>query len=120
MRISDWSSDVCSSDLDAPGQHRGACDIEGVPYEFLRTPAYQGNGVGRLLNMAALAAQLLRQQGALQRRYGRPDMVIGSSPHPYAFPATHRIAPAFGARSVFELPDRWPLSLCETARWRAR
>src|SRR3546814_5912392 len=22
MRISDWSSDVCSSDLDAPGEHR--------------------------------------------------------------------------------------------------
>src|SRR3546814_14004570 len=24
MRISDWSSDVCSSDLDAVGRHRGA------------------------------------------------------------------------------------------------
>jgi len=100
---------------DTPGQYRGACDIEGVPYEFLRTPAYQGNGVGRLLNMAALAAQLLRQRGALQRRYGKPDMVIGSSPHPYAFPATHRIARGFGARSVFEVRDLWPLSLVELA-----
>lgn len=100
---------------DNPGGHRGACDIEGVPYEFLRTPSYQGNGVGRLLNMGALAAQLLRHRNDLARRYGKPDMIIGSSPHPYAFPATHRLARHFGAHSVFEVRDLWPLSLVELA-----
>lgn len=100
---------------DAPGQHRGSRDIEGVPYEFLPTPSYQGNGIGRLANMGAFAMQLLRHHRRLQQRYGKPDMVIGSSPHPYAFPATHRIARHDGARSVFEVRDLWPLSLVELA-----
>src|SRR3546814_1789098 len=33
MRISDWSSDVCSSDLDvgaAAGQHLGRCDVRAA------------------------------------------------------------------------------------------
>jgi len=100
---------------DTPGHYRGAHDIEGVPYEFLRTPAYQGNGLGRLANMGALAAQLLRHRDSLERRYGKPDIVIGSSPHPYAFPATHRVARRYGAHSVFEVRDLWPLSLVELA-----
>src|SRR3546814_20361300 len=42
-------------------------------------------------------------------------MVSDSSPHPDAFPATHRIARHVGARSVFEVRDLWPLSLVELA-----
>src|SRR3546814_17495049 len=30
MRISDWSSDVCSSDLCGPGPHRGPLDEPGI------------------------------------------------------------------------------------------
>src|SRR3546814_17832823 len=34
MRISDWRSDVCSSDLQAPGDERtGRVDVEGVEPE---------------------------------------------------------------------------------------
>lgn len=101
--------------LDEPGKHRGACEIEGVPYEFLRTPAYEGNGIGRLVNMAAFAAALSVRADRLARRYGRPDMVVASSPHPYSFITSHRLARRFGARSVFEVRDLWPMSLVELA-----
>jgi len=101
--------------LDVPNRLKGAHEMSGVPYAFLATPSYAGNGLARLVNMAAFSLQLLRHAAALARRYGTPDMIIGSSPHPYVFPAIHRLARRFGARSVFEVRDLWPLSLIELA-----
>src|SRR3546814_15697927 len=42
MRISDWSSDVCSSDLQR--RYRLAAQIRGAP---IRTPSEPGHGSGR-------------------------------------------------------------------------
>lgn len=105
--------------MDEPGERRGGCDIEGVPYEFLRTPAYQGNGLGRMVNMAVLTAALPLQASRLAKRYGQPSMIVASSPHPYVFVTSHRVARRFGARSVFEVRDLWPQSLIELAGVRA-
>src|SRR3546814_3214433 len=63
MRISDWSSDVCSSDLIADGrligvmgvQDRGAVDLIRHAYVI---PEYQGAGIGsRLLQHLCPAGQ---------------------------------------------------------------
>lgn len=95
----------------APGVEQ-ICD---VTYEFIDTPAYAGNGLGRLCNMAAFTLQLARQGKALAQRHGRPAMVIASSPHPYAWFAVRNLARRFQARAVFEVRDLWPLSLVELA-----
>ncbi len=100
---------------DKPGTHASEVDVRGVPYAFLKVPAYRTNGIDRLFNMAAFTAQLVRQAARLAQRHGKPDLVIGSSPHPYAFLGTHAVARRFGARSVFEVRDLWPLSLVELA-----
>lgn len=100
--------------LDTPRQP-GVEQIDGATYEFIRSPAYRGNGVGRIVNMAAFTAQLVRQGDALARRHGHPALVIASSPHPYAWFAAQRLARRFGARGVFEVRDLWPLSLVELA-----
>lgn len=89
--------------------------INGTDYEFLRSPTYQGNGFGRLLNMAVFSLQLLIQARRLKRAYGRPAMIIASSPHPYAFISAHFLARCFASLSVFEVRDIWPLSLIELA-----
>jgi len=99
--------------LNAPGSRKGLHDIEGVSYEFLPMPAYKGNGIGRLLNMFALNAQLHRYARALVQRHGTPDMIIGSSPHPFSFFTIHKLVRRFNAMSVFEVRDLWPLSLTE-------
>lgn len=93
----------------------GVEQIGGVTYDFIRSPAYSGNGLGRLMNMAAFTAQLAYQGKAIAARHGRPALVISSSPHPYAWLAAERLARRFGARSVFEVRDLWPLSLVELA-----
>lgn len=100
--------------LDAP-QASGTREIEGVPYEFVPARAYQGNGAGRLLHMAAFSLKMRLHAEKYARRHGRPDLVIASSPHPYVFLATHALASKFGAKSIFEVRDLWPLSLTELA-----
>lgn len=100
--------------LDEP-QSAGGRAVGDVPYEFIECPSYAGNGVGRLRNMFAFTWQLFRQAKTYERRHGRPDVIIASSPHPYAFLATHALARKFGAVSVFEVRDLWPLSLVELA-----
>ena len=87
--------------------------MEGVPYQFVPTPNYAGNGVGRVWNMAAFTAQFWRRARSYARQYGRPRMIVASSPQPYLFAATHRAARQLGALSVFEVRDLWPLSLIE-------
>jgi len=99
--------------LNAPGKRQGHHLIESVPYEFLPTPAYKGNGVGRILNMMVFTLQILRHAKTLIQRHGTPDMIIGSSPHPFTFLASHRLARRFKSVSVFEVRDLWPLSLTE-------
>src|SRR3546814_19576693 len=57
MRISDWSSDVCSSDLAAVQQHAGVAVDVGD-----RRPARSGSGEARVVGEAA---GFLRQLGDL-------------------------------------------------------
>src|SRR3546814_1303885 len=63
MRISDWSSDVCSSDLSAllgPGQSRHAPGIDPVPdVRRPRHPALQRAGGGQRSGASALEGALL-------------------------------------------------------------
>lgn len=94
-----------------PGVER----IGGVTYEFIRSPNYLGNGLGRLVNMAVFTAQLVYKANLLACVHGRPKLVIASSPHPYAWFAANWLARRFGARSIFEVRDLWPLSLIELA-----
>jgi len=97
--------------LNVPGSRKGLHNIDGVPYEFLPTPSYKGNGLGRLINMATFSAQVWRYAKGLVLRHGAPNMIIGSSPHPFIFLATHQLAKRFNAVSVFEVRDLWPLSI---------
>lgn len=100
--------------LDLP-RSPGVASISGVTYDFVRSPAYKGNGLGRIINMIAFTAKLVRQGNELALRHGPPTMVIASSPHPYAYLAAEHLARRFGCRCVFEVRDLWPLSLIELA-----
>lgn len=93
----------------------GPAEIQGVSYEFLKSFEYQGNGLRRLLNMAAFTARVMQMSGSLARRHGRPSRIIISSPHPYAYFAGEYLRKRFSAKLIFEVRDLWPLSLVELA-----
>ena len=86
--------------------------IEGIAYRWYATPAYQGNGVGRVKNMLAFLWALWRDGRRLAREF-KPDVVIASSTYPMDIWPAHRIAKLSKAKLVFEVHDLWPLSPME-------
>lgn len=100
--------------LDKP-REPGKALVGDVRYHFVQAREYTHNGFSRLANMAEFSAAMLHQAESFAHIYGEPDAIIGSSPHPYIFLASHRIARRFGAISIFEVRDLWPLSLVELA-----
>lgn len=84
--------------------------IDGVDHVWCRTPAYQGNGVGRVINMLAFLRRLGQWR---QWLCDAPDVVIASSTYPMDIGPARRIARHHGARLVWELHDLWPLSPIE-------
>jgi len=86
--------------------------IDGIAYRWLPAPRYQGNGIGRLRNIAAFLWRLWRETPALVERF-RPDVVIASSTYPMDVWVARRIARRAKATLVFEVHDLWPLSPIE-------
>ncbi len=86
--------------------------IEGIAYRWYATPAYQGNGVGRVKNMLVFLWSLWRDGRRLAGEF-KPDVVIASSTYPMDIWPAHRIAKLAKARLVFEVHDLWPLSPME-------
>ena len=72
--------------------------IDGVDYLWLRTPAYRGNGVGRVFNIAVFCLRLAARARQLAREF-RPDVVIASSTYPMDIWPARRIARIAGARA---------------------
>lgn len=90
--------------------------VAGVPFLWVRTPQYQGNGGGRIKNMLAFSWGALRRNTT--RDLPRPDVVIGSSVHPFAAVTGALIAARFGVPFVFEVRDLWPQTLVDMGRLR--
>lgn len=86
--------------------------VEGIHYIWLKAPHYQGNGIGRVLNMITFSVLLMIQKLNLLRN-NKPDLIIASSPHPFVIFAAKSMANYSKAKLVFEVRDLWPLTLIE-------
>lgn len=84
--------------------------VDGVDFVWCRTPAYRGNGVGRVINIVAFLRRLGQWRQWL--RFA-PDVVIASSTYPADIGPARRIARKHGATLVWEVHDLWPLSPME-------
>lgn len=93
----------------------GRKEIDGVPYHFLKSASYRGNGLDRIANMLTFSARVFSERSRLVEEYGVPRMIIASSPHPFVYPVTQFLAKKYRSHSVFEVRDLWPLSLVELA-----
>jgi glycosyltransferase involved in cell wall biosynthesis len=85
---------------------------DGIGYVFYPTPAYQGNGVGRLRNIASFLRQVWRDAPRWARELA-PQVVIASSTYPMDTWVARRLARLARCRWVYEVHDLWPLSLIE-------
>jgi glycosyltransferase involved in cell wall biosynthesis len=86
--------------------------LDGIVYRWLPTPAYEGNGVGRLRNISSFLRQVWAMTDALVADF-KPHAVIASSTYPLDVRVARRIARRAHAKLVYEVHDLWPLSMIE-------
>lgn len=97
-----------------PGGHLSPTPVAGVSFLWGSVPAYSGNGIARAWSMIAFARQVKDlARGSLP---WHPDIIIGSSPHPFGALAASRLARRYKVPFVLEIRDLWPESLVEGSR----
>lgn len=85
--------------------------IDDVPFLWLRTPPYQANDWRRVLNILVYAARALWPD--MMTPLAKPDVIIGSSVHPFAALAGAFLAKRYKVPFVFEVRDLWPQTLID-------
>lgn len=92
-----------------PGERYNIEDYNGVRFVWLDTIPYYGNNWRRVLNMISYGTRVL----SVCRGIEKPDVIIGSSVHPFAVLAAWWIARKCKARFIFEVRDLWPQTAVE-------
>lgn len=82
-----------------------------IPFVFVKTPEYKGNGKSRILNMVSFYKNLFPIAKEYANKYGKPDVILASSVHPLTLVAGIRIAKRFGVPCICEVRDLWPESI---------
>lgn len=83
---------------------------DGAELRARWTPGYAGNGIGRVVDMLWFAAGV---SATRKRSLDRPDVVIGSTPHPLAAYGALRLARRLRVPFVLEIRDLWPQTLID-------
>lgn len=94
--------------VDTMGKPYLRTEEEGVPFVFVKTSKYQGNGISRVRNMLSFFFGLLRISKKYARQYGKPDLIMGSSAHPLTSIAGILAARRFHVPVIVEVRDLWP------------
>jgi glycosyltransferase involved in cell wall biosynthesis len=82
-----------------------------IEFLWLRAPSYRGNGLRRGLNM--LVFQHNVQHLVPTAGLAPPDVVVGSTPPPFAALGALRLAKRYGVPFVLEVRDLWPQTLVD-------
>jgi glycosyltransferase involved in cell wall biosynthesis len=117
--VASSESHIRANGPDMQGAARLDETIDGIDFTWYATPPYQGNGLGRVRNMASFLGHLFADAKRLAHEVD-PDVVIASSTYPLDIWPAHRIARIAHARLLFEVHDLWPLSPIELgnfSRW---
>ncbi|OXS99397.1 glycosyltransferase WbuB [Notoacmeibacter marinus] len=92
--------------------------FEGFTFVHLPVPPYaHAHDKKRVLNWLRFSAAL---PGLPKRLNAKPDIVLVSSPSPFAYLGAERLARRVGAKLVFEVRDIWPLSLVQIGNYSPR
>ncbi|MGA2406168.1 MAG: glycosyltransferase family 4 protein [Bacteroidales bacterium] len=87
-------------------------ELEGIKYIWLKTPSYNGNGIGRIFNMLIFIYKLFMYSKKIINK-AKPDVVIASSTYPLDILPAYRISVKSKSKLIFEVHDLWPLSPIE-------
>ncbi len=91
-------------------------DVDGVTFVWVRTPSYWWNDRSRMRNMVVFMLRawwLGRKLPKLAPKIGKPDVIIGSSPHLLTPLAAYRVARHHQAKFIMEVRDLWPQTIID-------
>lgn len=83
-------------------------DHSGVSFVFVNTPSSSKNTLARVKNMVAYYKNLHSVAKNYSKQYGKPDLIIASSPHPLAMIAGIKMSKKLNVPCVCEVRDLWP------------
>ncbi len=76
----------------------------GIKFVFVKTRNYEGNGKARALSMIDFYKNSLK----VLKKFDGPDVIISSSPHPFACLAAIKLAKLKKCKCISEVRDLWP------------
>lgn len=82
-----------------------------VPYTFVKTSPYSGNGKSRIFNMMEYFFRIKKVLKQRVAEEGRPDIILASSVHPFTLVAGIQFAKKIGCPCICEVRDLWPESI---------
>lgn len=86
---------------------------DNIPYIFVKTKPYEGNGISRILNMI-LFWKNVKKVGKKKIKNGKkPDIILASSVHPLTLVAGIYLGKKYNIPCICEVRDIWPLTLVE-------
>jgi len=97
--------------IDTKGSRYSLDSVNNIPFIFVNTPEYKGNGKKRVLNMISFYKGLIKTAKEFAELNGKPDVILASSVHPLTLVAGIKIAKKFGVPCICEVRDLWPETL---------
>lgn len=83
--------------------------MDGVPYTFVKTSDYKGNGIERIINMLQFPIRIWR----VCKKFEKPDVIYTSSPDLFTAFSAVIMAKILRVKKVVEIRDLWPESIVE-------
>ncbi|NMA83792.1 MAG: glycosyltransferase family 4 protein [Epulopiscium sp.] len=97
--------------IDTKGQKFSTDSVNDIPFVFVNTPEYKGNGKKRVMNMISFYRGLFKTARMYAELNGKPDVIVASSVHPLTLVAGIKIAKKFHIPCICEVRDLWPESI---------
>lgn len=83
-------------------------EFEEIKYIYLKTTSYEKNDINRIKNWLSYYISATKTGSSFIKEQIKPDIIIGSSPHPLSMLATVRLGKKFGIPIINEVRDFWP------------
>lgn len=92
-------------------------NVEDVDFVWVKTFTYRKNNWKRLINIFSYNIRVSRviNKGILTK----PDVIIGSTVHPFAGLLARKFAGKYNVPFIFEIRDLWPQTMIDMGTWKA-
>ena len=122
LRASGWNGTVIAASVGQNGREHYDCSTKsygyesdhGVPFLWIKTPRYSGNSWKRIANILSYTGRVFLARNT--KHLPKPDIIVGSSVHPFAALSAALLARRHGVPFIFEVRDLWPQTLIEFGR----